>query len=86
MLRYKPNISWQDIAGTIYIVEEISSCRYKLNDISKEIWILLDGSEENDLINEFILRYPEIDSMRIHDDVHSFIADLITENLVEERK
>ncbi|WP_338547143.1 PqqD family peptide modification chaperone [Emergencia sp. JLR.KK010] len=80
-IAYSKNISWQDIDDTVFIIEEKTNRRYRLDDTARDIWLLLNNTVDNICcsMNE---KYSDVDEEIILNDVSDLIFALYDEMLI----
>jgi len=77
-------ISWQiePTEGFIYILNHKTNMWLYLNDISKDIWLLIEKRKNiKDITNELVEKY-QIEFEIIYNDVCNFIEGLYMEGLI----
>lgn len=83
-LVYCKHISWQNYDDFVYILNELTGQKVKLDDISKEIWLEIEsGLSLEEIENKLLSKY-NVERDILHSDITSFCAELVECNILEE--
>jgi hypothetical protein len=77
VITYAKYISWQKLQGVVFIIDERNEKIYSLEDISSEIWLLINKGFSNFDITVELLKKYKVDFDQLLNDVNEFIDELL---------
>lgn len=83
-LKISGHIAWQEeqTEKFVYIFDIPNNRWFYLNDVSKDIWLLIDNKRNiNEIANELSKRY-DVEYNILFNDIKEFINDLFIEGII----
>ena len=81
-VKYRNSISWQNVGGTVFAVNEKTGEMYYFDDVATDFWMQIGlNGDVNKMLQELADTY-QISSKDITDDLEEFISFLDEEQLV----
>lgn len=82
----KINVAWQEekTNGKIYIKELKTRSFFYFDEVSKDIWLLMNNGSGNEEIKKKLMSKYDVDYDVVSDDVEDFIQDLVAKDIVQE--
>ncbi|MBO3751736.1 PqqD family protein [Streptosporangiaceae bacterium NEAU-GS5] len=77
-----PQVLWDDVDGRVVLCHTETVRYYELNAVGATIWRACEGIGMERLVGLLAAAHSEVDRARLADDAHSFVAALMSENLL----
>ncbi len=81
--RHSDNIDWKEFDKESVLLNLSTGFYFRLNQVGTFVWPLIDGKKNLSEIINAVTSHFEVSQRQANKDIHNFIEQLVTENLIQ---